>query len=87
MAYIAAEPLAAAVKVVQRLWGPLLFAAASLSLWLHRRRWREFLPILAVAAAFLSTAVLLHLEGRYLLSAALVWTLFASGVTVAAPAR
>jgi len=87
MAYIAAEPLAAAVKIVQRLWSPLLFGVACFSLWLHRRRWREFLPVLAVAAAFLATAVLLHLEGRYLLPATLVWILFASGVTAAAPAR
>ena len=87
LAYVAAEPLAAVVKVVRRLWSPLLLGVACLSWWLHRRRWRELLPVLAVAAAFLSTAVLLHLEGRYLLPAALVWTLFASGVTAAAPAR
>jgi hypothetical protein len=75
------------VKVVQRLLSPLLLGVACLSLWLHRRRWRELLPVLAVAAAFLSTAVFLHLEGRYLLPAGLVWTLFASGVMAASPVR
>jgi 4-amino-4-deoxy-L-arabinose transferase-like glycosyltransferase len=87
LAYAAAEPLAAAVKALQRLWGPLLLGMACLSLWMHQRRWRDLLPTLGVAAAFISTAVLLHLEGRYLLPAALVWTLFASGITAAAPER
>ena len=87
IAYVAAEPLAVVVKIMQRLWNPLLLAAALLSLWLHRRRWREYLPFLGVAAAFLATAVLLHLEGRYLLPAVLVWTLLASGVRAAAPGR
>jgi len=86
-AYIAAEPLAAAVKGAQRLWGPLLLGVACLSLWMHQRRWRDLLPLLAVAVAFLSTAVLLHLEGRYLLPATLVWTLFASAVTASVPGR
>ena len=87
LAYAAAEPLAAMVKAAQRLWGPLLLGVACLSLWMHQRRWRDLLPLLAVAAAFLSTAVLLHLEGRYLLPATLVWALFASGVTAAVPGR
>ena len=87
LAYVATEPLAAVVKIMQRLWNPLLLGAAILSLWLNRRRWREFLPLLGVAAAFLSTAVLLHLEGRYLLPAGLVWTLLASGVRAGAPGR
>lgn len=87
IASVAAEPLAAVVKIVQRLWNPLLLAVALLSLWLHRRRWRECLPFLGVAAAFLATAVLLHLEGRYLLPAVLVWTLPASGVRASAPGR
>ena len=87
LAYAAAEPLAAAVKGAQRLWSPFLLGAACLGLWMQQRRWRDLLPFLAVAAAFLLPAVLLHLEGRYLLPAALVWTLFASGVTAAAPGR
>jgi 4-amino-4-deoxy-L-arabinose transferase-like glycosyltransferase len=87
IAYVAAEPLAAVVKIVQRLWNPLLLAVALLSLWLHRRRWREHLPFLGVAAVFLAIAVLLHLEGRYLLPAVLVWTLLASGVRASAPGR
>lgn len=87
LAYAAAEPLAAAVKGAQRLWSPLLLGVACLGLWMEQRRWRDLLPFLAVAAAFLLPAVLLHLEGRYLLPAALVWTLFASGITAAAPAR
>jgi hypothetical protein len=53
----------------------------------RRSRWREYLPFLGVAAAFLATAVLLRLEGRYLLPAVLVWTLLASGVRAAAPGR
>lgn len=87
IAYVAAEPLAVTVKILQRLWSPLLLGVALLSMWLHRRRWREFLPLLGVAAAFLSTAVLLHLEGRYLLPAVLVWTLLAAGVRACAPGR
>lgn len=87
IAYVMAEPLAASVKVLQRLWSPLLLGAAILSLCLNRGRWREFLPLLGVAAAFLSTAVLLHFEGRYLLPAVLVWTLLASGVRAGAPGR
>jgi len=78
-AYLAAEPFAAAVKALQWLWSPVLLCLAARGLWIRRERWRDLLPLLGVASAFLATAVLLHLEGRYLLPVSLVWTLFAGG--------
>jgi 4-amino-4-deoxy-L-arabinose transferase-like glycosyltransferase len=78
-AYLSSEPLAALVKIAQWLWNPALLCLAALGLWTRRTRWRELLPILGVAMAFLAPAVLLHLEGRYLLPASLVWGLLAAG--------
>ena len=77
-AYVAAEPLAAIIKVVQWLWNPVLLCLAALGLWTRRDRWRDLLPFVGVATAFLAPAVLLHLEGRYLLPASLVWALLAA---------
>jgi len=79
VAYAAAEPLAAAVKVIKLLWGPALPGLAVLGLWKRRDRWLELLPLLGVAASYLATTVLLHMEARYLLPASLVWTLLAAG--------
>ena len=77
-AYAAAEPLAVAIKLMKLLWGPVLPGLAVFGLWKRRDRWRELLPLLGVAAAFLAPTVLLHMEGRYLLPACLVWTLLAA---------
>ena len=60
------------------LWGPVLPGLAVFGLWKRRDRWRELLPLLGVAAAFLAPTVLLHMEGRYLLPASLIWTLLAA---------
>ncbi len=78
-AYLVAEPLGAAVKILQWLWSPALLCLAARGLWIRRECWRDLLPLLGVAAAFLAPSVLLHLEGRYLLPASLVWTLLAAG--------
>jgi hypothetical protein len=81
--YVVHRPGVALVKVLQRIWDPVLFILALLTLYRHRHRWREFLPLLAVPLAFLSVTIPIHLEGRYLLPGGLVLIVFAS-VPVAA---
>ncbi len=78
LAYLASKPLAALVKIAQRIWDPLLLFLALLAIAVDRHRWREFLPVLAFPAAFLASTVPLHLEGRYLLPGVLAWILFAA---------
>ena len=81
--YVVHRPGVALVKALQRFWDPVLLFLALLTLCLHRHRWREFLPLLAVPLAFLAVTIPIHLEGRYLLPGGLVLILFAS-VPVAA---
>ncbi|MCI0656332.1 MAG: hypothetical protein L0170_04590, partial [Acidobacteria bacterium] len=81
--YVVHRPGVALVKALQRFWDPVLCFLALLTLYLHRHRWREFLPLLAVPLAFLAVTIPIHLEGRYLLPGGLVLILFAS-VPVAA---
>jgi len=78
LAYLAAKPATALVKLIQRVWDPLLLLLALLTLCVDRHRWREFLPLVALPLAFLVVAIPLHLEGRYLLPASPVWILFAA---------
>jgi 4-amino-4-deoxy-L-arabinose transferase-like glycosyltransferase len=76
--YVVHRPGVALVKALQRFWDPVLCLLALLTLTLHRHRWREFLPLLAVPLAFLAVTIPIHLEGRYLLPGGLVLILFAS---------
>ena len=87
LAYAAAEPLAVTVKILQRIWNPVLAGLGAWGFWRRRRRWRGLLPLVGVAAAFFAPTMLLHMEGRYLLPATLVWTLLAAGVTASEPGR
>lgn len=77
-AYLVAHPLVSLLKILQRVWDPLLVILAAWGLASERRRWREFLPYLAIPAAFLAVTIPIHLEGRYLLPGSLSWILFAS---------
>lgn len=78
IAYVVARPVAAVVKLGQRLWDPFLLLLALLTLVVDRHRFRDFLPFLALPVTFLATTVPLHLEGRYLLPGVPVWILFAA---------
>jgi|GEM_PF-3753483 4-amino-4-deoxy-L-arabinose transferase and related glycosyltransferases of PMT family len=81
--YLRHRPGVAFVKILQRCWDPLLISLALVTLVMEWRRWREFLPLLALPLAFLAVTIPIHLEGRYLLPGSLVLILFAS-VPVAA---
>jgi hypothetical protein len=76
--YLAAKPAVFLVKLLQRVWDPLLLVLALLTLAVDRERWREFLPLLALPVAFVATTIPVHLEGRYLLPGGLVWIVFAA---------
>ena len=76
--YLRRHPGVAIVKILQRLWDPLILSLALLALAVDRHRWREFLPLLSLPAAFLAVTVPIHLEGRYLLPGSLSLILFAS---------
>jgi len=78
LGYVLRWPGVALIKVLQRLWDPLLFFMTLLTLASDRKRWREHLPLLAFPVAFLAVTVPLHLEGRYLLPGAPALILFAS---------
>jgi 4-amino-4-deoxy-L-arabinose transferase-like glycosyltransferase len=78
MDYVRARPLVSLVKVLQRLWDPLLVSLTLVTLFVDRHRWREFLPWLSFPVAFLAVTIPIHLEGRYLLPGVLVYLLFAS---------
>jgi 4-amino-4-deoxy-L-arabinose transferase-like glycosyltransferase len=78
LSYLAARPATVLLKLAQRIWEPALFFLALLTLVVDRSRWREFLPLLALVGSLLAVAVMLHLEGRYLLPASQVWILFAA---------
>jgi 4-amino-4-deoxy-L-arabinose transferase-like glycosyltransferase len=78
LAYLAARPGTVLVKAAQRIWEPLLFLLALLALLTDRRRWREFLPLVALPVSLLAATIPLHLEGRYLLPATQIWILFAA---------
>lgn len=75
--YALRQPWVAAVKVAKRIWAPLIFFLAMLTVFVDRDRWRELLPYLALAITFPTVSILIHLEGRYLLPAGLVWILMA----------
>ncbi len=66
------------MKLLQKIWDPLRFGLALLTLAVDRNRWREFLPFLSIPAAMLAVTVPLHFEARYLLPASLVWILLAA---------
>src|SRR5262249_14363877 len=54
MDYVKARPLVSLVKLLQRLWEPLILSLTLLTLFVDRHRWREFLPWLSIPAAFLA---------------------------------
>ena len=76
--YLLAHPGVVLLKILQRLWDPILLILALGALIAERSRWREFLPLVAIPAAFLAVTIPIHLEGRYLLPGSLVWILFAA---------
>jgi hypothetical protein len=78
LGYVTKRPLVSLVKLLQRLWDPLLFLLAGVGLMETRRRSKDCLLLLAVPAAVLLVTVFVHLEGRYLLPAGQVFLLFAS---------
>jgi 4-amino-4-deoxy-L-arabinose transferase-like glycosyltransferase len=78
LAYLRARPGAAIVKMAQKIWEPLLFVLALLTLGVDRARWKEFLPLVAIPVAALAATIPLHLESRYLLPATEIWILFAA---------
>ena len=76
--FVRARPVVSLIKVLQRVWDPLIVFLTLLTLLADRHRWREFLPWLSIPAAFLAVTIPIHLEGRYLLPGTLVFLLFAS---------
>jgi len=78
LGYVARRPLVSLLKLLQRLWDPLLFFLAVVGLIGARKTSRDCLVLLAVPVAVFLVTVLTHLEGRYLLPAGQVFLLFAS---------
>jgi hypothetical protein len=83
LAYLIARPGAALVKMAQKIWEPLLFVLALLTLGVDRARFKEFLPLVAIPLAGLAATIPLHLESRYLLPATEIWILFAAAPVAA----
>ena len=76
--YLRHRPGVALVKLLQRIWDPVLLCLTLLTVAMDRNRWREFLPLFSLPLAFLAVTIPIHLEGRYLLPGGLVLILFAS---------
>jgi dolichyl-phosphate-mannose-protein mannosyltransferase len=76
--YVLHRPGVALIKMLQRLWDPILFFLALLAFIMNRHRWKECLPLLSLPLAFLAVTIPIHLEGRYLLPGSLALILFAS---------
>jgi hypothetical protein len=76
--YAARRPLVSLIKLLQRLWDPLLFLLALVTLVRNRQSIWDHLPLLAVPASVFLVTVPVHVEGRYLLPAGEVFLLLAS---------
>ncbi|HEV8375683.1 MAG TPA: glycosyltransferase family 39 protein [Candidatus Polarisedimenticolia bacterium] len=78
LSYVGQRPAVALIKLLQRLWDPLLFLLALAGVLANRSRFKDILPLLAFPAAFFIVTVPVHLEGRYVLPSSAVFLLFAS---------